>query len=382
MASVPPPKRILISAGEASGDIHAAKLVKAMRQLCPTIEFFGIGGNQMRRAGVDIIVDANELGVIGVVELLRKARHIYQALQTIRQQMRTQQPQLLILIDCPGINLRLARTAKKLGIKVLYYIPPQLWAWRRQARMQTIRSCVDKALVVLPFEQAFYQQAFVSTEYVGHPLTDEVKCSPSKTNTENHSQPSTQSLTVALLPGSRRSEIERLLPTMLTAAKQLKRRYPKMQFILPLASSLTEAEIQVFLASSPLKITVVTDGKHDALAACDAAIVTSGTTTLEVTLLGIPMVVVYKLSPITYWLARLLVKGPYISLCNIIAAKPIVKELIQQQATASNIADEIQNILQNPNYRKQMMTALQQIKESLGEGKVSERAAKAALALL
>lgn len=374
-------KRILIISGELSGDQHAAKLVSTALQIDPTLYFFGMGGEHMRQAGVDILVENTSLAVVGVVEILSHALPIYRAFKTLRQAIRQQPPDLVVLIDYPGFNLRFAKIAKKAHIKVLYYISPQIWAWKKH-RIHTIRKWVDKMLVIFPFEETLYQNAGISVEYVGHPLAGEVRPSMDYLTARAYFQIPQQARVIGLLPGSRKGEIKRLLAVILQSAEELKRKYPDLLFILPLASSLTSADIAPYLQDVNLPIQIVSHQFYNAMQLCDAAIVTSGTATLEMALLDIPMLIIYKTAAITYYLAKQVLKIPYIGLCNIVADQMIVQEFIQKDATPTKITAEISRILDDANYRKIMLENLLTVKEKLGGKGGSRQAAEALMALL
>ncbi len=377
------PKRILIVSGEVSGDQHGAQLVTAALNLDPTIQFLGMGGDKMRQAGVDIRVDNKELAVVGAIEVLSHAWPLLRAWRTLKAIIRHQPPDLVVLIDYPGFNLQIARIAKKSGIKVLYYISPQVWAWK-QHRVKIIRKRVDKMLVVFPFEETIYQREGVPVEYVGHPLAGKVQADISAAEARRRFEiPENENARiVGLLPGSRKGEIHRLLPTILQAAEQLKARYPDLLFMLPLASSLTAADLKPYLRSTKLPICIVREQFYNALQLCEAAIVTSGTATLETALLGVPMVIIYKTATITFHIAKRIIKIPYIGLCNIVAGRHIVKELIQHDANPSQIANEISHILDDREYREQMQENLRAVKEKLGAGGGSQQAARALVELL
>ncbi len=377
----PSPKRVLIVSGEASGDHHAAQLVREAHKIDPTIYFLAMGGEQMRQAGVDIIVDSKPLAVVGIIEILTHFYPIFRAWKTLRQFIKRQPPDLIVLIDYPEFNLQIAKAAKKAGIKVLYYISPQVWAWK-QGRIKTIRERVNKMLVIFPFEEEFYRRGGVPVEFVGHPLTGKVHADRDKTQMRQELQLSSERRVIGLLPGSRKGEIMRLLPVLLAAATQLKHRYPDLDFVLPLASSLSQADLEPHLRNTNLPIKVIPGQFYNTLQLCDAAIVTSGTATLETALMGVPMVIVYKIAASTYHFAKRLIKIPFIGLCNIVAGRPIVKELIQQEANPENIYAEISHILDDDGYRETMRNELLQVKERLGQGGGSEQAAKALLGLL
>jgi lipid-A-disaccharide synthase len=376
-------KRILIVSGEASGDQHGASLVRAVHSLAPDIQFIGMGGNHMRKAGVDIRVDAGPLAVVGAIEVLRHIFPIYRAWKTLRSIIREEPPDVLVLIDYPTFNLHLAKIAKRAGIKVLYYISPQIWAWHR-SRIHTIRARVDKMLVVFPFEEALYRAHGVPVAYVGHPLAGKVRADkdPALMRQEWGIEP--QARVIGLLPGSRQGEIRRLLPVMLETAKRLHISYPDLHFVLPLADTLSIGDIAPYLQSleKVLPIHIIPQQFYNTLQLCTAAIVTSGTATLETALLEVPMVIVYKTAASTYHIAKRILNIPHIGLCNIVAGKAIVRELIQQAAHPKAMAAEIAHILEDMPYRETMQTNLRAVKNKLGEGGGIEAAAKALLELV
>lgn len=370
----PNPKQtqIFISTGEASGDMHAGNLIKKINQLEPNIIFSGMGSKAMRAAGANIIIDSTDLAVIGGIEVLYHLKKILHAMNTIKQVLRNNRPDLLILIDYPGFNLRLAKIAKRMGIKVLYYISPQIWAWH-QSRVKKIRKYVDIMAVVFPFEVKFYREANVPVTLVHHPLLDTVKVSMDKKTTQNTFGIDPQKITIGLFPGSRKNEIKYLLPVMLHAAVLLKNKYPHSQFVLPLASSLSESDVKPYLEQVSTNVSIIKNQPYNLANICDAIIATSGTVTLEIALLSIPMVIVYKLTNLTYWIVKQIIKIPYIGLCNIVAEKKIVPELIQHEATAQNIATTIEKILDDAEYRKTMIAELQRVRQKL-EGNNSDTA--------
>lgn len=374
-------KRVLIISGEASGDHHGAKLVTAVRRFNPDVQFLGMGGEHMRAAGVDIRVDAKEMAVVGAIEIIRHIVPIFRAWRTLTQIIRKQSPDLLVLIDYPTFNLMLAKLAKKRGIKVLYYISPQVWAWHR-SRVKTIAQRVDKMLVVFPFEEPLYREQGMAVEYVGHPLAGIVRADKNAATMREEWQIPAQVKVIGLLPGSRQGEIRRLLPTLLTAAAQLQQRYPDAVFVLPLANSLSADDLAPYLAQSNVSVRVIPQQFYNTVQLCDAAIVTSGTATLEVALLGVPMVIVYKTAASTYHIVKRIIQIPHIGLCNIVAGKTVVKELIQHEANPDTIAAEIGHILDDAGYRQQMQQDLQAVKQRLGEGGGTERAARALLEML
>lgn len=365
----------MIVAGEASGDLYGAQLAAETARLSPDFRFFGIGGERMREAGVKTLVDSADMAVVGLVEVLRHFDVIAKAFLKLKQILLNDPPALLVLIDYPGFNLRLAKVARRAGVRVLYYISPQIWAWR-QGRVAQIARLVDHMAVIFPFELPFYQRAGVPASFVGHPLYDLVTVTTSRGEAAAGFSLDPSRRTVGLFPGSRTSEIRRLLPVILQAARLLKQRLPDLQFVLPLASTLREDELAPYLLASGLDITLTRERIHDLIRACDAVISASGTVTLEIALVGTPMVVIYKLSPLTYQLARRLVKVDNIALCNIVAGETVVRELIQDQASADNIATEIGRVLHDTTYRGAMLAKLATVRSRLGRGGAAQNVAR------
>ncbi|AAR35637.1 lipid-A-disaccharide synthase [Geobacter sulfurreducens] len=373
--------RIMIVAGEASGDLHGAGLVREALRLDPTLSFFGIGGPRMREAGVETLVDSSEMAVVGIVEVLAHIGVISRAFMTLRQVIVSNPPDLLILIDYPDFNMLLARVARRHGVKVLYYISPQVWAWRT-GRVKTIGRLVDRMAVVFPFEVPFYERAGVPVSFVGHPLADRVRPTMGRDEALASFGLDPGRRVVGLFPGSRRGEIAKLFPVILESAQQLRERYPDIQFILPLASSLTDGDIAPLLAASGLDVTVTQDRVYDVMQVCDAIITVSGTVTLEIALMGVPMVIIYKVSPLTYQVGKRLIRVDHIGICNIVAGERVVPELIQDDASADRIAAEIGRYLDDPAYAEKTRAGLAMVKEKLGTGGCSERVAGIVLEML
>ncbi|MFA7406081.1 MAG: lipid-A-disaccharide synthase [Pelobacteraceae bacterium] len=370
----------MIVAGEASGDIYGADLVIEALKLDPDLHFFGIGGARMREAGFNALVDSSEMAVVGLVEVIKHFDVISSAFQKLKQIILNDAPDLLILIDYPGFNLRLAKVAKKAGVKVLYYISPQIWAWR-QGRVKKIARLVDHMAVILPFEAPFYQKAGVPVTFVGHPMLDLVNVAMDRSAAAASFSLDPSRKIVGLFPGSRHNEIERLLPVIIAAAVRLKERFPDIQFILPLASTLKSKDIVPLLNAANLDVTITRERIHDMVRACDAVISVSGTVTLEIALVGTPMVIIYKLSPLTYQLAKRLVKIDNIGLCNIVAGETVVRELIQEQANPVTIAAEIERVLTDQTYHATITRKLGEVRAKLGQGGASVLVARLALGL-
>ncbi|MFZ2948712.1 MAG: lipid-A-disaccharide synthase [Desulfuromonadaceae bacterium] len=374
------PRRIMIVAGEASGDIYGADLVTEALKIAPDQLFFGIGGARMREAGVETLVDSSVMAVVGLIEVIKHFDVISAAFKRLKQIILNDPPELLILIDYPGFNLRLAKVARKAGVKVLYYISPQIWAWR-QGRVKKIARLVDHMAVILPFEASFYQRAGVPVTFVGHPMLDLVNVVLDRSDAAASFGLDPTRNIVGLFPGSRHNEIERLLPVIIAAAARLKEQFPDIQFILPLASTLKSDDIVPLLTAADLDVTITRDRIHDMIRACDAVISVSGTVTLEIALVGTPMVIIYKLAPLTYQLAKRLVKVPNIGLCNIIAGETVVQELIQDKANPSAIAAEVGRLLTDQTYRAAIVRKLGEIRAKLGRGGASSLVARLALTL-
>jgi lipid-A-disaccharide synthase len=376
-----PAYTVLFSAGESSGDQHAANMFLELKQRCPAIRGIGMGGSKMRQAGIDVRYDSAGIGVIGLVEILKHYGEIQRALKLMKRILAWEKPDLLVCVDYKEFNLKLARFAKSQGVKVLFYVSPQVWAWR-PGRVKTYGQAIDMMAVIFPFETRYYEAENVPVRYVGHPSVDKVH--PQRSRAEDlvlfgldPGRP-----VVGLLPGSRSNEIKRMLPVMLAAAEKLTERQPALQFLLPQADSISDAELAMHLGNRAVTINVVKQQPYDAIQCCDAVMTTSGTASLEIALLGVPMVIVYRLAAFSYWLGKRLVKIPFIGLPNIIAGKAIVKELIQEQLTAENLAAEITSLLSDAGYRQRCIDELQQVKRRLGDGGGSKNMAELALEML
>lgn len=374
-------KRIMIIAGEASGDLHGSSLVRSARSLDPFLEFFGIGGPMMRDAGVNTLVDAREMAVVGLVEVAAHLPTIFRAFRKMAGILKGDPPDLLILIDYPDFNLKLARVARKAGVKVLYYISPQVWAWR-VGRVGKIARLVDRMAVVFPFEVPFYEREGVPVKFVGHPLVDVVRPSMSPDEARACFGIDPGRRTVGLFPGSRLQEIRKHLPIILQSARILKKRYPELQFILPLASSLERSDLDPFLEPFPLAVTVVSGKGYDVIQVCDAIITVSGTVTLEIALMGVPMVIIYKVSPLTYLIGKRLIRVDHIGICNIVADRRVAREMIQHEAEPGLIAEEIGRMLDDSDYAEEIRHGLSMVRQRLGGGGASTRVAAMVMEML
>lgn len=363
--------RFMIVAGEASGDLHGAHLVCALRKQFPDLSVTGIGGDHLRQAGVSLLSSSDELGVVGISEVLKKIGTIVQVFRKLTRFLKEQRPDLLILIDYPDFNLLLARVAHKLGIPIVYYISPQVWAWR-SGRVKLIRKIIAKMIVIFPFEQVFYQQYGVNVEWVGHPLVDTVHATLTKAEfCEQHGLDPVRPI-LGLLPGSRESEVHRLLPVLLVTAERLRHTHPDTQFVLPVASSLHASPV---LQELPAYIHTTRQQTYDTIKAADLIVTASGTVTVETALLETPMIIAYRVSPSTYWIGKRFIHVPFIGMVNLIAGQQIAPELIQEDATPERIAAEVETLLYHPEKLATMRQALRQVRQKLGAPGAPDRAA-------
>jgi len=376
-----PKEKIIIVAGEASGDMHAAHLVKAVHRLNPNITFSGLGGPQMQTAGVKLYEDLTQFAVVGFIEVIKHYQHFKRAFNLILKHIDAEQPKAVILVDYPGFNLRLARELKKRQIKVIYYISPQVWAWKEQ-RVHFIKKHVDAMLVLFPFEQDFYARHGMDVTFVGHPLLDTVKVKTSKEDILQSKGLSLNKLTIGLLPGSRQKEIDTLLPVMRDAATILHREFPQTQFCIIKAPTIAEKNIQEHLQQTTFPHVMVKDNIYDGINACDLCMVASGTATLETAILEKPMVIIYKTSLLTWLLAKLFIKIKNIGLVNVVAGKRIVPECVQFQATAEIVAGELKEMITNELKIADIKSDLRAVRKTLGSGGASLRAAEEILKII
>jgi lipid-A-disaccharide synthase len=374
-------QKIMLVAGEASGDQHAANMFLELKKLLPNIKGFGMGGQKMSEAGIDVRFDSASIAVIGLIEVIKHYSEIKQALKLMQALVISENPDLLVCVDYKEFNYKLATHAKRHGIKVLFYVSPQVWAWR-PGRVVKYGKVIDMMAVIFPFETRYYEEKNIPVSYVGHPSVDKVHPQYSIVNAKALFDLNSDHPIVGLLPGSRGNEIARMMPVMLEAVEKIAKQIPDTQFLLPQADSVSDEMLQPYLQASPAQIKVIKNQPYDVIQCCDAVMTTSGTATLEIALLTVPMVISYRLSPITYWLGRLLVKTPFIGLPNIIVGKLIIKELIQHHATGNNLAAEICKILTDPEYRETMCQKLSNVKNKLGTGGGSKNMAKLAAKMI
>jgi lipid-A-disaccharide synthase len=374
-------RELLVVAGEASGDLHGARLVSELRRLEPDLGFFGLGGDELRAAGLESVAHSAEISVVGITEVLRILKRAREIFDLLLREVERRRPAAAVLIDFPDFNLRLAAELKKRGVPVVYYVSPQVWAWRR-GRVKTIAQVVDRMLVLFPFEVEFYERFGVKVIHVGHPLVDEVPQLPSAWDRgEGGEEEISGPFRLALLPGSRTSEVEALLPVMLDSVKRLAQDLP-VEVRLIRAPTIPRELLEEEIELSGLPVRIISEDRFAAVANSHLALCASGTATLEVGLLGTPMVMLYRLGRWTYMLARLMVRLPFVSLVNLVLGKKVIPELLQSDATPRRIAAEAEQILLDDGERERMRAGLAELRARLGEGGASVRAAREVAALL
>jgi lipid-A-disaccharide synthase len=373
-----PPIPLLLSAGEASGDMYAARLATALQRRMD-VAIFGMGGPQMRAAGVEVITDYSEVSVIGITEILSRLPSLVRAMRRLVSETERRKPPFAILTDFPGFHLRLARKLRPLGVRNIYYICPQFWAWRPW-RVNLVRRRFVQALCIFPFEEKFYGDAGIPAKFIGHPLVGAVSASQSREEFCRKHGLDPQQILVAILPGSRPSELAHHMPVLREACARIQRESPA-QFVVAAAPGGFAARLAENWPAG-MTVRVVEGQTYDALAAADAAIVSSGTATVEAALLNAPMVVVYRVSALTAFLAKPLVRTPFFSMVNLIAGHRVVSELIQKDFTPGRVAEEVLRLLRDPGARERLRAGLAEVRERLGPPGAVERAADAIAALL
>lgn len=373
-------REVMLVVGEASGDVHGAQLMQALTAREPSLKAYGVAGEMLRQTRFETLLNVSGLTGMGLVELLGNAGNLWRAYWLLRRTLRERRPDLLVLIDFPEFNLRLARLAKSLGIPVLYYVSPQIWAWRR-GRVRQIARLVDQMAVVFPFEVSFYERYGVKVRFVGHPLLNAVRVVQGREIVLPKLGLDPAKPTVALLPGSRRREVEYHLPVMLEAAARLKSERD-VQFVCVRASTVDAQDVGCILKQGPFSMPVVETERYDVLNAADLVWTASGTATLETALLLKPMIIVYRLSWLTYLLARLLVKVDHIGMVNLIADERIVPELVQDELKPERIIEESRVLLDNQNVRGRIVEKLTRLRERLGSPGAAERVAEMALGMM
>lgn len=374
---------VLVSAGDASGDIHAASFVRALRARLPGVRFLGLGGVEMEKEGVELVVSQREIAVAGLLEVAGGLRKILRAWQALGRALREERPDLVVLVDTPDFNLPIARRAKRAGIPVLYYIGPQVWAWR-QRRVHKIARRVDRLAVIFPFEPDFYRPTGLRVDFVGHPLVERMAQAM-----ERHDRAADRRAlgldadapVMALLPGSRRNEIDNVLPLFLETARAVHARDPRVAFVLPVAPTLqrdwVDQKVGAARLPSLLRLEVVEGKTYEAVCACDVALAMPGTVNLEVALMGRPQVAAARVHALTYQIALRLVRVPWFTLPNLIAQAPVIPEFVQDQAQPEALAEALLALLAGP-ARDAQLEDLAHVRERLGSGGAAERTAEIA----
>ena len=372
--------RILISAGEASGDIHAAAVTAAIKKIDSSAEVFGMGGDALRNAGGEVLFDIKDHGVMGFVEVLKKLPDLFKLRDDFEKVMDERKPDCLITVDYPGFNMKLAKLAHDKGIPVVSYIAPSAWAWHK-SRAKKVAKIVDKVACIFPFEYDVYKEAGAPVEFVGHPLVDIVKPKMSQAEAMAFAGKEEGKKLILLMPGSRLMEIEKMLPTLLEAAKLIKKQLPEVSFVMPRAGTIPISLLEEKIKASGLEVKITEGNNYDLFSVADLALATSGTVTLEAALCGLGSVFVYKTNPVTYFIAKLVVNIPHIGLPNIVAAKSVLPELIQNDFTPAKVAQEALALLESERNAK-MKEDLAYVKERLGKpgavGRVAELVLKIA----
>ena len=372
--------RILISAGEASGDIHAAAVTAAIKKIDSSAEVFGMGGDALRNAGGEVLFDIKDHGVMGFVEVLKKLPDLFKLRDDFEKVMDERKPDCLITVDYPGFNMKLAKLAHDKGIPVVSYIAPSAWAWHK-SRAKKVAKIVDKVACIFPFEYDVYKEAGAPVEFVGHPLVDIVKPKMSQAEAMAFAGKEEGQKLILLMPGSRLMEIEKMLPTLLEAAKLIKKQLPEVRFVMPRAGTIPIGLLEEKIKASGLEVKITEGNNYDLFSVADLALATSGTVTLEAALCGLGSVIVYKTNPVTYFIAKLVVNIPHIGLPNIVAAKSVLPELIQNDFTPAKVAQEALALLESERNAK-MKEDLAYVKERLGKpgavGRVAELVLKIA----
>lgn len=368
---------IMISAGEASGDLHAGALTAELLRLNPSIQIYGMGGDNMRAAGGEVIYDIKEHGVMGLVEIICKLPALFRLKADMSKLMDERKPDCLVIIDYPGFNKRLAQVARAKGIPVVSFISPSAWAWRK-GRAKTMAGIVTVIAAIFPFERDVYLQAGAKVEYVGHPLVDIVQPSSNLALAREKAGKISGKPLILILPGSRKQEIEKMLPVMLEACEIIKQRLPEVTFCLPQASTISRQLLDKYLSSFSGQINVISGNNYDIMSVADIALATSGTVTLEAGLCNLPAVIIYKTAPLTAFIARRLIKIPHVGLPNIVMGEQILPELLQEQATPEAIAQQGIALLEPANLEK-AKNALQKMRVKLGSGGAINKVAQLVL---
>jgi lipid-A-disaccharide synthase len=368
-------RKVMIVAGESSGDLHGSNLIREAANKYSDLSFYGVGGQRMKDAGCQIVFSSEELSVMGVVEVIHHFPRIYRRFRQLKNiLLGPEKPRLLVLIDFPDFNLRLAKVAKRCGVPVLYYISPKVWAWR-SARARIIAERVDRIALIFPFEPEIYRNLDLDAEYVGNPLLDEFcQNQPQGILRDSHNFSAKDEI-VGLFPGSRKSELDYIFETLMETAEQLLLEKPQVKFLLPIAPSFDDDELRRRIGDRSLPITLVNENIYEVATACDAVLTVSGTVTLQLALAGIPMAILYKVAPLSYAIGRRLIKIKYAGLPNIVAGHEVVKEFIQDAAEPGALSQELLRLLDDSDYRQQTLVRLAEVRSMMGKPGSSERVA-------
>lgn len=366
--------KIMIMAGEASGDLHGGKLVRALKQKRPDAQIFGIGGDEMKAAGMEVYFHVNDLAYVGFTEVMKHFLFFRRVFNAMLAKLKENKPDVLVLIDYPGFNLRFARAAKKSGAKIFYYIAPQVWAWG-QARARKMAKFIDKMAVIFEFEVDFFSKFGIETHFVGHPLLEGFQIN--RTKEEFHSQYNLKKdrPILALLPGSRVQEVKSLLPVMLESGQILKEKYPELQIAISKASTISKELLCSFIPPES-SVSIIENSTYELLKCARAAVVASGTATLETAFFQVPFAIVYRISPISFVVGKRLVKIPFIGLINVVAGERIIKEFLQEEANSENLVPEMARLLYDEQDRSNIIKNLEQVKNSFGKPEASNKTAE------
>ena len=370
--------KVMICAGEASGDLHGASVANELKNLDPQIELLGMGGSHMRSAGVDIVYDIADIGVMGFVEILRNLPRFFRLREYLSHVMDERRPDVILLIDYGGFNMALASVAKKKNIPVVYYICPKAWVWGKW-RAKAIAGWVNKVAAIFPFEAEIYRQAGASVEFVGHPLLDIVQSTMDRQEAYRFFGADPQRPLLLLLPGSRYQEVESLLELMLASARKVQEQIPDCQFFLPVAPTIPLERIESVVKASGVSVIFTRNSTYNLMQIADCAIAASGTVTLEAALMELPSVIVYRVKTATYWLIRLVANVSHVGLPNIVSGRRILPELIQDEATSANVSQAALRLLQDPAVRQQTRSDIKQVRINLGQPGAVLRVAKIVL---
>ncbi|MCI5708862.1 lipid-A-disaccharide synthase [Veillonella caviae] len=367
--------KIMFSAGEASGDTHGASVAKALREIYPSVEMFGMGGNLMDEAGVRIVYDIKNLGVIGLVEIVKSLPKFFKLRTYLKRIMMKERPDVLVCIDYPGFNMKLAEVAHQLGIPVLYYIAPTIWAWH-SSRGKTIKKYVTKVASIFPFEAEAYSKYNCDVEFVGHPLVDIVHPTMSVDESMTYFNARAEAKRVLLMPGSRKQEVLSLLDVMLESGEKLLQSHEDVQFFLPRAHTIDRFELENFIKERRVPVMITEDHTYDLMQICDVCLAASGTATLETAMMELPTILLYKVSPITYGIGKMVVNLSHVGLPNIIAGKEVIPELLQSDVSADNIVEHMLPLLDDLKENEHMRQELRTVRDKLGEPGAVKRVAE------